>query len=224
MRFSNSSASPDVEPLDDDSSVPPPPLRDATIDDLRALDDKAKDKIIDAFTRGVPVTTLLQNLEETHGYRLQGPHILIEFYGEEARLHWQHAFETASVNADAILHTLRDSPFDYSEVLLKALGQQAFRMLTRRELDYKEVERFTRLLLQVRAQDNATARAKEQIKLQREKAEHQMKSSVEKGLNALLQEAQSNPEALRYFALFRAKLNTHLALEELELSKAEKSE
>lgn len=202
----------------------PPPLRDATLDDLRALDDKAKDKIIDAFSRGVPIKTLLQNLEEIHGYRLAEEKVLVDFYQEEARQHWQHAFETASVNADAVLDTLRESKFDFSEVLLKTLGQQAFRMLTQRELDFKEIERFTRLLLQVRAQDNATTRFKEKLELERVRLEHLIKGSVEKALNALVEEARSNAEAMRYFALFRAQLNTKLALNDLELSKSEKSE
>ncbi|PAW75709.1 MAG: hypothetical protein B9S32_17350 [Verrucomicrobia bacterium Tous-C9LFEB] len=182
------------------------PAKLATIDDLRALDEETRGHIADFVISGAPIPTLRRMLEAEQGLRFTEDAPVVEFYQEEARRRWQNTFDTASADADAMINVLRHSDLDFSEVLLKALGQQAFRMITQRELNTKQVEKFTRLLLQARGQDVSRTRAKEALALQREKMERQFQSDLEKALNALADEIKAHPEVRESFVFFRAKL------------------
>lgn len=186
----------------------PPALRPGTIDDLRGLDDVQRRKVIDFVASGVPISSIREDLEESYGFTLgdDGDAVLVEFYQEEARKRWQYTLDTASADADAMINVLRHSGFDFSDALVKALGQQAFRMITKQELDFKQVEKFTRLLLHARGQDNFRRHSQETLALQREKMERQFQSQLNKALDALAAEIKSNPEVRQYFDLFRAKL------------------
>lgn len=191
--------------------MPPQPLRRATIEDLRALSDEDRRKIIDFVASGVPMSVLRRNIETGYGFLLDDESVVIEFYREEASKHWDYTIKTASVDADSMINILRHSGLDFSEALLKALGQQAFRMITQRELDHKQVEKFTRLLLLARGQDNTRMRTRETLALQRDKMERQFRSQLDKAFDAIADEIKSHPEVHQYFALFRTKLREAIA-------------
>jgi len=182
------------------------PVRLGTIDDLRALDQAKREHFVDFITSGAPISSVRTVLESEHGLRFTEDAPVVAFYQEEARRRWQNTYDTASADADAMINVLRHSDLDFSEALLKALGQQAFRMITQRELNTKQVEKFTRLLLQARGQDVSRNRAKEALALQREKMERQFQSDLEKALNALADEIKAHPEVRDSFVFFRAKL------------------
>jgi hypothetical protein len=176
-----------------------PPVRTATIDDLRALDEATRDRIVDYVTSGIPIHSFIAELENIHGLRVENENLLIQFYQEEARKRWSGKIEAAAIDADSILNILRNSNMDFSEALLQALGQETFRLITQRELDCKQIERFTRLLLQARAQDFSRQNSLAMLELQRMKVENQVRTQIEKALAALADEIGKYPDARALF-------------------------
>lgn len=187
------------------------PARAATVEDLRALPEAERQHICDFIISGVAIADLRRELTAAYGLAFGDDAVVVAFYQEEARRRWETTLATASADADAMINVLRHSNLDFSEALLSALGQEAFRMITQRKFDSRQVEKFTRLLLQARAQDVARARTRETLALQREKMERQFQSQLEKALKALAAEIRQHPEAAKYFALFRAKLREEMA-------------
>lgn len=102
--------------------------------------------------------------------------------------------------ADQIAESMKADPAKFDQATIALVAQKAFERAAARDGDVKELQILAGIL-----GDSARLRLKEkELALNFEKFRHQVKSDVEKGLDALHAEIRDNSGALALFEKFKA--------------------
>jgi hypothetical protein len=102
--------------------------------------------------------------------------------------------------ADEVAQDAAACPGRFDDATIDALKQKAFELAVNPQADPRDVKGLFMLILKSRDQE-----------LEQEKFRETMRSSIERGLDALYSEAQGNPEALALFGKFKAAVMKEVA-------------
>jgi len=138
---------------------------------------------------------------------------LDEFFEEEANDQWEKRTGRAAVEANALVRQAEKSRVKFSEGILAALGQEAFRQISSGQAEPKAMGRLATLFLKVRGDK----RADQMQELKREKLKHELEGQVSNSLEYLSEKVNAHPEAKEAFDALRKELARRAEIEEAEL-------
>ncbi len=127
---------------------------------------------------------------------------LNEFFEAEARLHWERRLHRAATEADALIRLVEQNPVKFSNGILAALGQEAFRQIASGDVAPEAMARMTNLFLKARGDE----RAEQLMDLRREDARRKWRDQTEAALEAFAAGIEKNPEAGAAFEALKAEL------------------
>jgi hypothetical protein len=128
-----------------------------------------------------------------------------EFFQEEAVAHWQVRMERAAMEADAVVRLVEDHVPKFSAGILAALGQEAFRQVSKGDVDPESMGKFAKLFMAARSAE----RADQMQELRRTKLRHELEDLVEQALQELAEEVERHPAAREAFEALRRELAEH---------------
>ncbi|MCE0482772.1 MAG: DUF3486 family protein [Methylacidiphilales bacterium] len=125
-----------------------------------------------------------------------------EFFKNYAYERWNKRINRAAQEADALVNLVRESPSQFSEAILAALGQEAFRQIAGGRVQADDLVKYTSLFLRAKEQD----RSERALNIQSEKLHLARRNATEKALDAFARELPQNPMASAAFEELKKQL------------------
>ena len=127
---------------------------------------------------------------------------LSEFFAQESEDHWHTRLGRAAVEANALVKLAEECPVEFSDAILAALGQEAFRQISSGQAEPAAMGRLVTLFLKARGDK----RADQMQELKREKLKNELEGQVDLALDKLAEEVNRNPEAKEPFDALQKEL------------------
>ena len=179
--------------------------------DLLRLDEPQREEIMRLLRAGLSLPEVRRQMSERLMVVIDPKAPLMEFYTQEAQRQWQHRYERASVDVDAIKSLLKKSKFEFTDAILEALGQETFRLIVREGIDADKVHQFIAIILRIRdqqfAREKLELRHKRTEKLARERLAAMREAKLQPAMDALYKELDGNETALGFFEQMCAALD-----------------
>jgi hypothetical protein len=131
---------------------------------------------------------------------------LEDFFEFEGEHHWEKRLLRATLEANALVRLVEKSPVKFSAGILAALGQEAFRQISRGQMEPAAVGRLATLFLKARSDE----RTDQMQELRREKLRRELQDQIDLALEKLLEEVDKHPEARPAFEALKKELATSM--------------
>jgi len=170
-------------------------------DRLLGLPEKERAKLF-AWLRECPYDDAVQQMLQEQGISGVTSRQLDDFFQAEAKRHWEMRIGRAAVEANALIRLAEENPVRFSNGILAALGQEAFRQIASGQAEPEAMNRMANLFLKARSDE----RMDQMQELKREKLRHDLQGQVDHALEALAEEVDRHPEAREAFEALRREL------------------
>jgi hypothetical protein len=128
-----------------------------------------------------------------------------DFFAGEAENHWYRRITRAAEEANALVKLAEEHVPKFSAGMLAALGQEAFRQVTKGDADPATMGRLASLFMKARGDE----RQDQMQELKREQLRHELQDQIEHALEKLAEEVERHPEAKEAFDALRRELAEH---------------
>ena len=166
---------------------------------LDRLPEEQKAQLADWLLSGMPYHLVKDLVKKTFGVSTS-IRALAVFYQDYCAAELLARRKRAVSTADEIAEEASRQPGRFDAATIDALKQKAFELAIAPGADPRAVKAVFSLVLKARDQDLEA----QQIELDYEKFRSSVKSSVERGLDALFEEIKNNPAAVELFKKLRA--------------------
>jgi hypothetical protein len=168
---------------------------------LLSLPDNQKEDLFIHLREGSDDDVIRDRLLENGHLPATRPQI-DHFFKTYARERWTKRIDRAAQEADALIALVRRSPGQFSDAILAALGQEAFRQVAGGRVEAGALAKYTSLFLRAKEQD----RAERALNIQTEKLQLARRNATERALDAFARELPQNPAALDAFQNLKTQL------------------
>jgi hypothetical protein len=166
-----------------------------------------------AWLRECPYDDAVQQMLREQGMPEATGSQLLEFFQSEAENHWEKRISRAALEANALVQLVEKSPVRFSNGILAALGQEAFRQIASGQVAPEAVGKLATLFLKARNDE----RADQMQHLRREKLRHELQGQIDHALEKLADEVEKHPAAREAFEVLRGELSASRENAEEEL-------
>jgi hypothetical protein len=195
-----------------------PPLQTAkrvpggSVNPLFDLPEEQRAKLF-VWLRECPYDDAVQHMLRDQGIAEATRAQLSDFFQFEAEQHWEKRIGRAAQEANALIQLVEKSPVRFSNGILAALGQEAFRQVASGEAEPQSMGRLATLFLKARSDE----RADQMQELKREKLQRELQGQVDHALEKLAEEVDKHPVARAAFEALRQELTATLEKVEAEV-------
>jgi hypothetical protein len=157
------------------------------------------------WLREIPYAAVVREKLLDHNLPDATPEQLDEFFNEEVDHQVDMRFSRAATEANALVRLAEKTAPKFSGAILAALGQEAFRQITRGEIDPDMMARMTNLFMKARSDE----RSDRMQHLRREKLGLELKEKLEQAFEKLAEQVSEHPAAREAFEALRRELTEH---------------
>jgi len=193
MNLENPPPGPLEEPLLPSDSPPANPLL--------SLSEAQKEDLFVYLREGADDEVIFEHLAE-YGCPRPTRRQLDHFFKLHAQERWTKRIDRAAQEADALVTLVGRSPGHFSDAILAALGQEAFRQIAGGKVEAGALAKYTSLFLRAKEQN----RAERALDLQNKRLLLARRNATEKALDAFARELPQNPAALEAFQNLKNQL------------------
>jgi hypothetical protein len=175
---------------------------------LLDLTESQKEDLFVYLREGADEEVIAEKLQELGCPATTRRHI-DHFFKIFAQERWTKRVDRAAQEAEALIQLVRRSPSQFSEGVLAALGQEAFRQIASGKVEPDALAKYTSLFLRAKEQD----RAERALLIQGERLRVMQRNSTEKALDSFARSLPKNPAAFEAFKKLKDQLlddTTHL--------------
>jgi hypothetical protein len=173
----------------------------ASANPLFDLPEEERGKLF-AWLRECPYDDAVQQMLREQGMGEATSSQLLEFFQSEAEDHWEKRISRAALEANALVQLVEKSPVRFSNGILAALGQEAFRQIASGQVEPDAMGKLATLFLKARSDE----RADQLQELKREKLRHELQDQIDHALEKLADEVERHPAAREAFEALREEL------------------
>jgi len=186
------------------------PRTDSTLDYLP--EDQAE-QLMEWILGRVPYRAIAERMREEYGVETS-IRALSKYWQKWGSEHWKARRQDALAMARDVVEDAKASPGQFSEAALEAIEQKVFALALDPESSAREVKGLAQILMkrgdqEIRKRDQELAR--ERLADSRERWRESLKSSIDRGLDALFDDIAGNPEAEALFERLRAAVSKGVA-------------
>jgi hypothetical protein len=168
---------------------------------LLRLSEAQKEDLFVYLREGADEEVIQEKLSEL-GCRSYVRRQVDQFFKIYAQERWTKRIDRAAQEADALIQLVRRSPAQFSEGVLAALGQEAFRQIASGKVEADALAKYTSLFLRAKEQD----RAERALLIQGERLRATQRNATEKALDAFARQIPKNPGAFEAFKKLKEQL------------------
>lgn len=175
--------------------------------ELPAMTIEQRNALLNLMRDDQPSGHVRQEMSDKYGYNISSDEQLFQIYRIETNHQWETRCKRARIEADAIKHLFKkNTSIEFTEAMLTALGQEAFRLFARDGIPAEKLHQFFSLFLRARQQEIDNRRNQRAEKRDREKHQAALSDKLDASLKELEKELKGNESALRLFDAMQKSL------------------